>query len=150
MPAFRTTRRTLLQLIGSLPIFRLTPGRAADTFTLVPALETGQVMRYRLESQVLRDGAIAHRSRSTVTLEIVDRVDDGWLARWTAAGSTLLDADPRVRPMHGGHADRADFIVDTASAWPVRVSHVRRVSAAGRSRVDCIELTRLADPLARA
>ena len=41
--------------------------------------------------------------------------------------------------------DRGDFIVDTATAWPVRVSHIRRVAAAAGSRVDSVELTRLGD-----
>lgn len=41
--------------------------------------------------------------------------------------------------------DRADFIIDTSSAWPVRVSHVRRVSAGAVSRVDSVRLTRLKD-----
>ena len=99
MTVFQTTRRTLLKLIGGLPIFRLAQGGAADAFTLVPSLAPGQAMRYRLESHVVRNGTIGHRSRATVTLEIVDRAADGWLARWTSADGELLDADPRVRPM---------------------------------------------------
>jgi len=99
MTAFQTTRRTLLQLIGSLPVFRAVQGRATSSFTLVPAFAPGQVMRYRLESNVVRNGALGHRSRSTVTLEIVDRRADGWLARWTSSDGELVDADPRMRPM---------------------------------------------------
>ncbi len=99
MTAFHTTRRTLLQLIGSLPVFRAVQGRSASTFTLVPAFAPGQVMHYRLESHVVRNGAVGHRSRSTVTLEIVDRFADGWLVRWTSSEGVLLDADPRLRPL---------------------------------------------------
>lgn len=47
----------------------------------------------------MRDGVTAHRSRSTVTLEIRERVAEGWLARWTTSGSELIEADPRVRPI---------------------------------------------------
>ena len=39
--------------------------------------------------------------------------------------------------------DRADFIVDTATAWPVNVRHVRRISSGQSSRIDTVELTRL-------
>ena len=46
MTAFQTTRRALLQLIGSLPVFRAVQGRAASSFTLVPAFAPGQVMQY--------------------------------------------------------------------------------------------------------
>jgi len=46
MTAFQTTRRTLLQLIGSLPVFRAVQDRAASSFTLVPAFAPGQVMQY--------------------------------------------------------------------------------------------------------
>ncbi len=41
--------------------------------------------------------------------------------------------------------DRGDYLVDTATAWPVRVRHERRVSAQGASRVDQVTLTRLQD-----
>ena len=99
MTAFQTTRRTLLQLIGSLPVFRAVQGRTVSTFTLVPAFAPGQVMHYRLESHVVRNGTIGHRSRSTVTLEIVDRLAEGWLARWTSSDGELLEADPRIRPV---------------------------------------------------
>jgi len=40
--------------------------------------------------------------------------------------------------------DRGDFDVDTASAWPTRVKHTRSMSAAGASRVDTVEFSRLA------
>lgn len=39
--------------------------------------------------------------------------------------------------------DHGDFIVDTATSWPVSVRHVRRVSTSTGSRVDTVELTRL-------
>ena len=39
--------------------------------------------------------------------------------------------------------DRGDFVVDTATAWPVRVRHVRRVSSGPASREDTLELVRL-------
>lgn len=39
--------------------------------------------------------------------------------------------------------DRGDFIVDTATAWPVKVRHLRRFSSTHGSRVDTVELTRL-------
>ncbi|TDM08439.1 MAG: hypothetical protein C4K60_03030 [Ideonella sp. MAG2] len=99
MSVFQTTRRTILQLIGSLPIFRAAPSKAADTFSLIPALAPGQVMCYQLESRVVRNSAMAHRTRSTVTLEIVEDLPDGWRARWTSTNSTLLEADPRMRPL---------------------------------------------------
>ena len=41
--------------------------------------------------------------------------------------------------------DRGDFIVDTTTAWPITVRHVRRVSSADGSRVDKVELTRIPD-----
>jgi hypothetical protein len=47
----------------------------------------------------VRNGAIGHRSRSQVTLEIHGRVDDGWLARWTVSRSELLEVDPPMRPL---------------------------------------------------
>ena len=99
MSVFQTTRRTILQLIGSLPIFRAAPSKAADTFSLVPALASGQVMRYQMASRVVRNGVVGHQTRSTVTLEIVDDLPSGWLARWTSTNSTLLEADPRIRPL---------------------------------------------------
>ena len=58
----------------------------------------GQMLSYRQELHLVRDGVIAHRSRSTVTLEIRDRSACGWLARWTSSGGELLEADPRLRP----------------------------------------------------
>jgi hypothetical protein len=40
--------------------------------------------------------------------------------------------------------DLGDFIVDTTTSWPVSVRHVRRVSTAGGSQVNTVQLTRLA------
>lgn len=39
--------------------------------------------------------------------------------------------------------DRGEFVVDTGTAWPVSVSHVRRVSTGAGSRVDEIRFSRL-------
>ncbi len=99
MTAFKTTRRELLALIGGLAVFRAARSGAQDTFTLVPSLETGQVVNYRQDLQLVRDGVIGHRSRSTVTLAIRERVAGGWLARWMSSGGQLLEADPSVRPL---------------------------------------------------
>lgn len=99
MTIFDTTRRKLLALIGGLSVFRPARSGAADTFTLVPALAPGQVLRYRQDLELVRNGVIGHRSRSTVTLEIDARFDGGWLARWTSSGGELIEADPRVRPL---------------------------------------------------
>jgi hypothetical protein len=99
MTAFKTTRRTLLTLIGSLSVFRAARSGSPETFTLVPHLAQGQVLRYRLESKSVRNGVVGHCFRSTVTLEIRDRIAGGWLARWTSSGGELLEADPRMRPM---------------------------------------------------
>jgi len=41
--------------------------------------------------------------------------------------------------------DRADFVLDTATAWPIRVRHVRRVSSGPASREDTLELVRIDD-----
>lgn len=38
--------------------------------------------------------------------------------------------------------DRGDFIVDTATAWPVKARHLRRISSGEGSRVDTVELRR--------
>jgi hypothetical protein len=97
--AFETTRRTLLALIGGLSVFRTAQSGAADTFTLVPQLAVGQTRRYRQSLQLVHNGLIAYRQRSTVVVEIRERTADGWLARWTSFGSELLEADPRMRPM---------------------------------------------------
>jgi hypothetical protein len=99
MTVFKTTRRTLLTLIGALPIFRAARSGSADTFTLVPELAPGQMLRYRQDLQLVRNGVIGHRSRSTVTLQIRERIAGGWLACWTSSGGEILEADPRVRPM---------------------------------------------------
>ncbi len=99
MTVFKTTRRTLLALIGGLSVFRAARSASPETFTLVPKLAQGQVLRYRQDLHLVRNGVIGHRSRSTVTLEIRERIAAGWLARWTSSGVELLEADPRVRPM---------------------------------------------------
>jgi hypothetical protein len=99
MPLFKTTRRALLALIGGLSVFRAARSGSADTFTLVPELAPGQVLRYRQDLHLVRNGAIGHRTRSTLTLEIRERMAGGWLARWTNSDGELLEADPRVRPM---------------------------------------------------
>lgn len=99
MTVFSSTRRALLTLIGGLSIFRAARSGAEDTFTLVPELAPGQMQRYRQDLQLVRNGMIGHRSRSTVTLEVRERIAGGWLARWTSSGGELLEADPRVRPM---------------------------------------------------
>ena len=99
MTVFKTTRRTLLTLISGLSVFRAARSGSPETFTLVPQLAQGQVLRYRQELQLVRNGVVGHRSRSTVTLEIRHRMAGGWLARWTSSGGELLEADPRVRPM---------------------------------------------------
>ena len=97
MTLFKTTRRTLLKLIGGLVVFR--GSGTVDSFTLIPELAAGQLLRYRQDLKSMRDGVIAHRSRSTVTLQIRERVAEGWLASWTTSGSELIEADPRVRPI---------------------------------------------------
>ena len=99
MTVFKTTRRTLLTLIVGLSVFRAARSGSPETFTLVPQLAQGQVLRYRQELQLVRNGVVGYRSRSTVTLEICDRMAGGWLARWTSSGGELVEADPRVRPM---------------------------------------------------
>lgn len=99
MTVFKTTRRMLLTLIGSLSVFRASRSSPVDTFTLVPKLAVGQVLRYRQDLQLMHNGAIGHRSRSTVTVEIRERVAGGWVARWTSSECELLEADPRARPM---------------------------------------------------
>jgi len=99
MTVFKTTRRALLTLIGGLSVFRAARSGSPETFTLVPHLARGQVLRYRQESKLVHNGVVGHRFRSTVTLEIRDRIAGGWLARWTSSGGELLEADPRVRPM---------------------------------------------------
>lgn len=98
MTAFETTRRTLLKLIGGLSVFRAARSGTVDTFTLVPNLAAGQVLRYRQDLQTLR-GGVGHRARSVVTVEIRERVAGGWRGRWTSSHGELLAADPRVRPM---------------------------------------------------
>ena len=85
MTVFKTTRRLLLSLIGGLSVFRASRSEAADTFTLVPEFAEGQVLRYRQDLQSVRNGAVAHRSRSTVTVELRQRVASGWVARWTSS-----------------------------------------------------------------
>ena len=99
MTAFSTKRRSLLTLIGSLAIFRNAGSGAEDTFTLVPNIFPGQVLRYRQDLELVRNGEIGYRSRSTVMLEICERIAGGWLARWTSSGGELLEADHHVRPM---------------------------------------------------
>ncbi len=96
---FKTSRRSLLTLIAGLPIFRGVRAAVPDTFALVPGDVVGQVFRYRQDLRHVRDGALGHHSRAIVSLEILARDDDGWLARWTTSASELVDADPRVRPM---------------------------------------------------
>jgi hypothetical protein len=54
------------------------------------------------------------------------------------AGSTVADIAATL-----DFDDRGDFIVDTATAWPVSVRHLRRISSGEGSRVDTVELTRL-------
>ena len=95
---FKTSRRSLLSLIAGLPIFRIA-NAAPDTFALVPTDVVGQVFRYRQELRHVRNGALGHHSRAVVSLEVLARDDDGWLARWTTRDSEIVDADPRVRPM---------------------------------------------------
>lgn len=99
MTLFRTTRLTLLKLIGGLVVFRGARSGTVDSFTLIPELAAGQLLRYRQDLKSMRDGVITHRSRSTVTLQIRERVAEGWLASWTTLGSELIEADPRVRPI---------------------------------------------------
>jgi hypothetical protein len=99
MTVFSSTRRTLLTMIGGLSIFRAARSGEEDTFTLVPELAPGQVQRYRQDLKLVRNGMIGHRSRSTVTLEVRERIAGGWLVRWTSSGGELLEADPHVRPM---------------------------------------------------
>jgi hypothetical protein len=41
--------------------------------------------------------------------------------------------------------DRADFVVDTRSAWPLSVHFTRRLTAGGQQRVDTVHITSLGD-----
>ncbi|RZL08883.1 MAG: hypothetical protein EOP40_11685 [Rubrivivax sp.] len=99
MTVFKTTRRALLTFIGGLTIFRKAASEVVDAFTLVPQFEPGQVLRYRQDLQHVRNGEIACRSRSMVTLEVGGRTSNGWLVRWTASGSEILEAHPGMRPL---------------------------------------------------
>ena len=96
---FETTRRSLLSLIAGLPVFRSARAEVPDTFSLVPGDTDGLVMRYRQELRHVRNGAPGHHSRAIVSLELLLREDDAWVARWTTERSELVDADPRMRPM---------------------------------------------------
>jgi len=130
MSTFQTTRRGILGLIGGLAIFRSAPASAPGTFTLVPGLEAGQTIAYRLDQQVVRNGSLAHRSSARVTVSIVDRVEGGWLARWTTNDSQLLDADPRMKPLlqamqRAWDGVPIDVLLDTAG----RVSGLADVAA---------------------
>ncbi len=94
-----TTRRSLLALVGALPIFR--PARAAGpaSFTLVPALQAGQRVAYHLAQRVMRNGHVAVHTRSRVSLHIVARADDGWQARWLTHESRVVEAPAALRPV---------------------------------------------------
>ena len=48
-----------------------------------------------------------------------------------------------IRPLD--FDDRGDFVVDTETAWPISVSHMRRVSVAENTSVESVKLARLAD-----
>jgi len=71
--------------------------------------------------------------------------------RLASAGPRVEGAAPTGSPLEGvamDFDDRADFVVDTATARPVRVRHVRRVSSGPASREDTLELVRIDDATA--
>jgi len=57
------------------------------------------MLRYRQDQRQERNGAIAHHSRSVVSVELLRRDDDAWVARWTTERCELVEADPRMRPL---------------------------------------------------
>ncbi|MBL0729023.1 hypothetical protein [Piscinibacter sp. HJYY11] len=57
------------------------------------------------------------------------------------AGAAAVDATAALAGMD--FDDRGDFDVDTATAWPTRVSHTRRIAGGDSSRTDSVEFSRL-------
>jgi hypothetical protein len=148
--AFETTRRTLLALIGGLSVFRTAQSGAADTFTLVPQLAVGQTLRYRQSLQLVHNDVIAYRQRSTVAVEIRERIADGWLARWTSFGGELLEADPRMRPMLGvlqalWDGAAIDLLLDEGGRV-TGLADPATVKALGATSLDRLMALLLADP----
>lgn len=128
-----TTRRSLLALAGALAIFR--PARAAgpQAFTLVPALEPGQRVAYRLTQRVMRNGAVGLRSSARVSLEIVAPVDGGWHARWMTDEPQILEAPAALRPLFEAMAALWDGVpVDLVLDTHGRVAGLREIDALRR------------------
>ncbi|HEY4079888.1 MAG TPA: hypothetical protein VGM81_04260 [Burkholderiaceae bacterium] len=67
-------------------------GRGLNMRQCIEAFSAGYADIHRQDLQLLRNGAIGHRSRSIVTLEIGERVAQGWLASWTSSRGELLEA----------------------------------------------------------
>ncbi len=92
------TRRTLLQLLGGLSIFRPAISRPA-AFLLSPAFNVGQARRYRLEIDQRRDGVCALQCVMDVSLAVRARQEQGWVLDWCIDRCEVLDAQPDMRPL---------------------------------------------------
>jgi hypothetical protein len=88
------------------------------------------------------------------------RAELGWLmasdrrvaADASEAALEELRADMALEPPDGMQLpetldldDRADFVVDTRSAWPLSVHFTRRLSTGGQQRLDTVHIASLGD-----
>jgi hypothetical protein len=132
MPPPALRRRGLLGLVLSLPIFgrvAASPDAAPDTaptFELVPRPVVGETLRYTFDSELVRDGVLAHRLRRPLRVEVVRTDDASTTIHLTFGPTTILAADPRFRPM-------LEAVVDLMQDLPA----VIRLDASGR--VDALE-----------
>jgi hypothetical protein len=119
-------------LLISLVINASVAAQTAEPVPVRPSLALGDVHRYELTSErhdtdpPIRKGG----SRAVVTIEVIDRLDTGWVLRWTI-GQTQLDApgadNPFVERFQRMTEGWAIELVTDADGLPVNVRNLSEI-----------------------
>lgn len=115
---------------GEVPILGRFTIRGVDGRSRLATLGWLMVIDRRTAARVLRDelrGSVERLAHAAEDAPIDIATDIA-----TEAATPALDLD-----------DRGEFEVDTATAWPSRVTHTRRLSNGDTSRVDTVAFSRL-------
>lgn len=153
MPPTPIQRRGLLRLLMGLPVFGRSAEPGPPSFALLPQPRAGDELRYGFERRVLRGDAVLQWYRMPLRLQVLQAGSNGALLRWAGGAATIVDVDPRYRPvLEAGLAVMQDVVLDVvvdAVGQPLALDNAAHVHLHCLAMVDRIGDTLAADPAHR-
>jgi hypothetical protein len=137
----------------SLPVFGRSAEPGPPSFELIPQPGAGDELHYSFERRVLRGGAVLQWYRMPLLVQVVEAGPGGALLRWAGGAATIVDVDPRYRPvLEAGLAVMRDVALDIQAdecGQPVALHNAVQVHQHCLAMVDRIGEALAADPATR-